>query len=111
LAVGSNSLIRPAMDAARPGGKVLLFAQTQRGEVIVDPAAICVDEKTLVGSYSASVDLQEESVRFVMDREMDLEQLISHRFPLQESTRALELAAHPQPASMKVVIQPGTAWA
>jgi L-iditol 2-dehydrogenase len=110
LAVGSNGLIRPAMDAARPGGRVLLFAQTQRGEVVVDPAAICVDEKALVGSYSASVDLQEESVRFVMNREMDLEQLISHRFPLQEGARALELAAHPQPASMKVVIQPGNAW-
>src|SRR6266851_7413276 len=110
LAVGSSALIRPAMDAARPGGRVLLFAQTQRGEVVVDPAAICVDEKTLVGSYSASVDLQEESVRFVMNREMDLEQLISHRFPLPEAPRALELAAHPQPASMKVVIQPGMAW-
>jgi threonine dehydrogenase-like Zn-dependent dehydrogenase len=56
------------------------------------------------------VDLQEESVRFVMNREMDLERLISHRFPLQESPRALELAAHPQPASMKIVIQPGTTW-
>ncbi|MHB8215462.1 MAG: zinc-dependent dehydrogenase [Candidatus Sulfotelmatobacter sp.] len=110
LAVGSNGLIRSAMDAARPGGRVLLFAQTQRGEVVVDPAAICVDEKALVGSYSASVDLQEESIRFVMNREMDLEQLISHRFPLQDAARALELAAHPQPGSMKVVIQPGTTW-
>ncbi len=110
LAVGSNALIRTAMDAARPGGRVLLFAQTQRGEVVIDPAAICVDEKALVGSYSASVDLQEESVRFVMDREMDLEKLISHRFPLQQSARALELAAHPQPTSMKVVIQPGSTW-
>ena len=107
LAVGSNGLIRPAMDAARPGGRVLLFAQTQRGEAVVDPAAICVDEKSLVGSYSASVDLQDDSVRFVMNREMDLERLISHRFALQDSTRALELAAHPQPASMKIVIQPG----
>jgi len=110
LAVGSNALIRPAMDAARPGGRVLLFAQTQRGEVVVDPAAICVDEKALVGSYSASVDLQEDSVRFVMNREMDLEQLISHRFPLQDAAQALNLAAHPQPASMKVVIQPGLSW-
>src|SRR5882757_3482786 len=110
LAVGGNSLIRTAMDAARPGGRVLLFAQTQHGEVVVDPAAICVDEKSLVGSYSASVDLQEEAVRFVMDREMDLERLISHRFPLQESARALDLAAHPQPASMKIVIQPGSTW-
>jgi threonine dehydrogenase-like Zn-dependent dehydrogenase len=61
----------------------LLFAQTVRGEVTIDPAAVCVDEKALLGSYSASVDLQEESVRFVMNREMDLERLISHRFPLR----------------------------
>ena len=110
LAVGGNSLIRTAMDAARPGGRILLFAQTQHGEAVIDPAAICVDEKTLVGSYSASVDLQEESVQFVMNREMDLERLISHRFPLSESTEALDLAAHPQPSSMKIVIQPGSWW-
>ena len=63
LAVGGNALIRTAMDAARPGGRVLLFAQTQHGEAIIDPAAVCVDEKTLLGSYSASVDIQEEALR------------------------------------------------
>lgn len=110
LAVGANSLIRTAMDAARPGGRVLLFAQTVRSEAAVDPAAICVDEKALLGSYSASVDLQEESVRFVMSREMELERLISHRFPLTRSVEALRLAAHPQPDSMKIVIQPGSEW-
>jgi L-iditol 2-dehydrogenase len=111
LAVGGNSLIRAAMDAARPGGRVLLFAQTQHGEAVIDPAAVCVDEKTLLGSYSASLDLQEESVRFVMRREMDLERLVSHRFPLDQCTKALALAAHPRPSSMKIVIQPGGAWA
>ena len=108
LAVGGNALIKVAMDSVRPGGRVVLFAQTQHGEAVVDPAAICVDEKTLVGSYSASVDLQEESVRFVMNREMDLERLVSHRFPLSHSRQALHLAAHPQPSSMKIMIQPGT---
>ncbi len=113
LAVGGTALIRTAMDAARPGGRVLLFAQTQHGEAVIDPAAICVDEKALVGSYSASVDLQDESVRFVMGdgmkpRGMDLERLISHRFPLAESPQALDLAAHPQPSSMKIMIQPGS---
>jgi L-iditol 2-dehydrogenase len=108
LAVGGNGLIRTAMDATRPGGRVLLFAQTQHGEAVIDPAAICVDEKALVGSYSASVDLQEESARFVMNREMDLERLVSHRFPLTASTEALDLATHPQPSSMKILIQPGS---
>jgi L-iditol 2-dehydrogenase len=110
LAVGGNGLIRTAMDAVRPGGRVLLFAQTIRGEATIDPAAICVDEKTLLGSYSASVELQEDSVRFVMSREMDLGGLISHRFSLSSSVEALKLAAHPQPDSMKVVIQAGSSW-
>jgi L-iditol 2-dehydrogenase len=107
VAVGGNGLIRTAMDAVRPGGRVLLFAQTVRGEATIDPAAVCVDEKTLLGSYSASVELQEDSVRFVMSREMDLEGLISHRFFLSNSVEALQLAAHPQPDSMKIVIQAG----
>jgi L-iditol 2-dehydrogenase len=106
LAVGGTALIRQAIDAARPGGRVLLFAQTVRGEVTIDPAAVCVDEKALLGSYSASVELQEESVQFVMNREMDLEKLISHRFPLERSAEALSLAANPGPDSMKIVIQP-----
>ena len=107
LAVGGNALIRPAIDAARPGGRILLFAQTVRGEATIDPASVCVEEKTLLGSYSASVDLQDEAVRFVMNREMDLERLISHRFSLGSGIEALNLAAHPQPDSMKIVIQPG----
>jgi len=110
LAVGGNGLIRSAMDAVRPGGRVLLFAQTARGEATIDPAAICVDEKTLLGSYSASIELQKDSVRFVMSREMDLQRLISHRFSLASSVEALNLAAHPQPDSMKIVIQPGSSW-
>jgi L-iditol 2-dehydrogenase len=110
LAVAGNALIRAAMDATRPGGRVLLFAQTQHGEATIDPAAVCVDEKGLLGSYSASVDLQEESARFVFSGEMELERLISHRFPLAESVEALDLAAHPKPDSMKVVIQPGSLW-
>ena len=110
LAVGGNGLIRSAMDAVRPGGRVLLFAQTVRGDTTIDPAGICVDEKTLLGSYSASVELQKDSVRFVMSREMDLQRLISHRFSLASSVEALNLAAHPQPDSMKIVIQPGSSW-
>jgi L-iditol 2-dehydrogenase len=110
VAVGGNGLIRTAMDAVRPGGRVLLFAQTVRGEATIDPAAICVDEKRLLGSYSASVELQKDSVRFVMSREMDLEGLISHRFSLSDSVEALQLAAHPQPDSMKIVIQAGSSW-
>lgn len=110
LATAGNSLVRPAIDAARPGGRIMLFAQTQRSEVTIDPAAVCVDEKTLLGSYSASVDLQEENVRLVFSGNIDFARLVTHRFPLRQAVEALHLAAHPGPDSMKVVIQPGIDW-
>ena len=109
LAVGGNSLIRTAMDAARPGGRILLFAQTQHGDAMIDPAAVCMDEKTLLGSYSASVEIQDEGANLVFEgysNGFDLTQLISHRFPLEEAVEAIEVASNPTAASMKVFIQP-----
>jgi len=108
LATAGNALIRTAMDAARPGGRVLLFAQTQRGEATIDPAAVCVDEKTLLGSYSASVDIQDEALRLVFEgygQGYDLSRLVSHRFPLSEAAEALALASEPKATSMKIMIE------
>jgi L-iditol 2-dehydrogenase len=107
VAVGGNGLIRPAMDATRPGGRVMLFAQTQRSEVSIDPAAVCMDEKTLMGSYSASVDIQDETVDLVFNGRIAFEKLISHKFSLSQAVEAIHLASNPQPDSMKIVIQPG----
>jgi L-iditol 2-dehydrogenase len=109
LAVGGTSLIRTAMDAARPGGKVMLFAQTQRGEVTIDPAAVCVDEKTLLGSYSSSFGILDEVTELVFGgyrNGFDLTQLISHRFSIDDAVAAIEVASHPKADSMKIMIEP-----
>lgn len=109
VAVGSDKLIPLAMDATRPGGRVMLFASTQHGEAVFDPAAVCMDEKTLMGSYSASVAIQDEGAQLVLNGYndgFDLTQLISHRFTLEEAVQGIHLASNPQPDSMKIVIQP-----
>lgn len=108
VAVGGNALIRPAMDAARFGGRVLLFAATQHGETVIDPAAICMDEKSLIGSYSSSADVQQAASQLVLDGyadRFDLTRLISHTFPLEQAAEAIAFASEPKPDSMKVVIQ------
>jgi L-iditol 2-dehydrogenase len=110
LAVGADALIRTAMDAARPGGKVMLFAQTQHGEAVVDPGAICLDEKTLLGSYSVSVDFQQEATDIVFNgygSDYDLTRLVSHRFSLEQAVEAIDIASNPRPDSMKIMIAPG----
>jgi len=109
LAVGVNALIKTAMDAARPGGTVMLFAQTQHGEAVIDPGAVCMDEKTLLGSYSASAAILDEVTDLVFAgyrSGFDLTQLISHRFPLEQAVEAIEVASHPMADSMKIMIEP-----
>ena len=110
VAVGASALITQAMEAIRPGGRVLLFASTQRGSAEFDPAAVCMDEKTLMGSYSASVAIQQEGIDLVFagyrDGSLDLTKLISHRFTVEECAAAIDLASHPKADSMKIVIKP-----
>lgn len=109
LAVGGNALIKTAMDACRPGGKVMLFAQTQHGEATFDPGAVCMDEKTLLGSYSSSFGILNEVTDLVFGgyrNGFDLTQLISHRFLIEEAIAAIDVASHPKADSMKIMIEP-----
>jgi L-iditol 2-dehydrogenase len=110
VAVGADALIATAMQAIRPGGRVMLFASTQHGTAAFDPAAVCMDEKTLMGSYSASVAIQQEGIDLVFEGyrsgKLDLTKLISHRFGLADAAAAIDLASHPKADSMKIVLKP-----
>jgi L-iditol 2-dehydrogenase len=109
LAVGGKTLIKAAMDACRPGGKVMLFAQTQHEEATFDPGAVCMDEKTLMGSYSSSFDILDEVTDLVFNgyrNGFDLTQLISHRFQTEDAVAAIDIASHPKADSMKIMIEP-----
>ena len=110
VAVGADALTATAMAAIRPGGRVMLFASTQHGTAPFDPAAVCMDEKTLMGSYSASVAIQQEGIDLVFEGyrsgKLDFTKLISHRFSLEEAAAGVDLAAHPQADSMKIVLKP-----
>jgi L-iditol 2-dehydrogenase len=109
VAVGADALIATAMSAVRPGGRVMLFASTQHGTAPFDPAAVCMDEKTLMGSYSASVAIQQEGIDLVFEgyrtARLDLTRLISHRFGLEDAAEAVRLASNPVADSMKIVLK------
>jgi L-iditol 2-dehydrogenase len=63
-----------------------------------------------MGSYSASVAIQQEAIDLVFDGyrsgKMDLTKLISHRYPLEEASEAIRLASNPVADSMKIVLKP-----
>jgi len=107
VAVPYPAALADALALARPGGRVLLFAQNDPKLRIEFPAAaVGIEEKEILGSYSAAVDRQQESARLIFSRQLPVQELISHRFSLEDMAGALQLAAHPVGDSLKVVIQP-----
>ena len=135
IAVPSDAAVQQALQLVRGGGQVVLFAHTKRAVVCslsarrpggegrgevgtlnsqlstlnfpLDPASICVDEKDLIGSYSADFTLQREVARLVFSRQLDMRGLITHSFPLEQTAAAIELASRPTPDSLKILVNVG----
>jgi L-iditol 2-dehydrogenase len=107
LAAPDPKLVPVALEIARPGGRVLLFAQNDPSMQIQFPAAaVGVEEKEILGSYSASIDLQARSAEIVFQRCHLLRELITHRFELESIAEAFSLASHPTDDSLKLVVLP-----
>jgi L-iditol 2-dehydrogenase len=107
VAAANPQAIEEAMKTVRRGGRILLFAQTVPGEMIpVDVSRICMEEKRLIGSYSASVELQDKAADLIFTRKINVARLISHRMALELLSEGIHLASHPSDHSLKVVIQP-----
>jgi L-iditol 2-dehydrogenase len=75
----------------------------------VDFGSICLEEKDLIGSYSADFTLQSEVSRLVFSRRLDVRKLITHALPLEQTTTAVALASRPAMSaaksdSLKVVV-------
>jgi L-iditol 2-dehydrogenase len=52
------------------------------------------------------VDLQSESARLVFSGDLPVEDLVSHRLPLERISSGIELALHPDEHSLKIVVEP-----
>jgi L-iditol 2-dehydrogenase len=105
VAVAHPAVVEEALAAARPGGRVLLFAANDPVTRIGFPAsAVGIDEKEILGSYSAAVDIQEEAAALVLQKKLPVMELVTHRFPLAKIQEGLELAANPTSESLKVLI-------
>lgn len=107
VAVSAPGVVAEAVRATRPGAKIILFAQTSDKERIeLSGKDICMGERVLLGSYSADVDLQRESADLVFSGAIPVEQLVTHRIPLEEIMAGFDLALHPTTESLKIVVRP-----
>ena len=129
IAVPSDAAVQQALQLIRCGGQLMLFAHTKRfapeggnqrshfslqsrktgsrpaGPAFsLDLASVCLDEKDLLGSYSSDFTLQDEVARLVFSRQLDVRDLISHFFPLEQTPAAIRLASKPTEDSLKILV-------
>src|SRR6202047_2386336 len=105
VAVAHPSVVADALAAARPGGRGLLFAANSPVTRLDFPAAaVGIDEKEILGSYSAAVDIQQEAADLVLQKKIPVMDIVTHRFSLDRIQEALELAARPTAESLKILI-------
>jgi L-iditol 2-dehydrogenase len=107
VAASAPGLVEHAIACSRPGSRILLFAQTSDKERIeLSGASICMGERTIFGCYSASVELQKQSAELVFSGALPVEDLISHRLPLDKICLGFDMALHPDEQSLKIIVQP-----
>jgi L-iditol 2-dehydrogenase len=105
VAVAHPAVVVEALAAARPGGRVLLFAANDPVTKIEFPAAaVGIDEKEILGSYSAAVDIQLDAAGLVLKKKLPVMDIVTHRFLLDRIQEGLELAARPTAESLKILI-------
>lgn len=105
VAVAHPSVAVDALAAARPGGRVLLFAANDPVTRIEFPAsAVGIDEKEILGSYSAAVDIQQAAADLVLNKKLPVMEIVTHRFPLARIQEGLDLAVKPTAESLKILV-------
>ncbi len=104
-ATESEAAIDAGLKALRPGGTLVLFAHTRRGQrLTVDGGEIGMIEKRLVGSYSSSIELNGAVLEALGDARMPWGRLVTHVLPLAEINTALAYARRPRDGSLKIAV-------
>ncbi|MDG2615915.1 zinc-dependent dehydrogenase [Thermoleptolyngbya sichuanensis XZ-Cy5] len=108
LAVPSDKAFFQALDCTRKGGKILFFAEfPDEVEIPINPNILYRREIDLMGSYSSSYKVQSLAADIVFNRRIDVDALVSNRFPLSDLAAAVDRAVSPTPDTFKILINVG----
>lgn len=108
LAVPSDKAFFQALDCTRKGGKILFFAEfPDEVEIPINPNVLYRREIDLMGSYSSSYKVQSLAADIVFNKRIDVDALVSDRFPLSDLAAAVDRAVSPTPDTFKILIDVG----
>ena len=98
-----GTLFKEAMKIVRRGGHILLFGQNYKAKAEITQNDITRNELTIFGNYIANFTFP-LTVKIIESKILNLEKLITHRFPLKDIHKGIE--AMRKQRAIKVVLIP-----
>ena len=100
---GKADVIREAAGSVAPGGVLLLFTMAPPEEALtLSPHDLYFDEVSIVPSYSCGPGQMREALDLISSGRIAVEDLITHRYPLDRAAEAFARARDPE-GSIKVI--------
>ncbi|MGI0088506.1 MAG: zinc-dependent dehydrogenase [Nitrosotalea sp.] len=104
VSTGSLNAIAQSIEIVRKGGTVVLFGVPSKdAKMSTDISKIYSKEITITPSYAASETDTNVAFKLIEEKKIKVNKLITHRFDLSESAKALE-CAHRGDDSMKIIV-------
>ena len=104
VATSSRKALEDAIDVVRKGGAVMMFGVPSKdAKIVLNMSKIYSKEITLVTSYAASDNDTKEALRLIESSQIDVKQLVTHTYPIEDSQKAFDHARSGDNA-MKIII-------
>ncbi len=106
VAVGSARAYHEALERLTPRGRLVIFSGLGKTDATqpIDLNDIHYGEKGIVGAYGCSYRHGEQALELIRTGRVRVDDLISHRMPLAELGRALDIVRNR--AGMKILLYP-----
>jgi len=105
VATGVGKVIEEAVNITKPLGIINIFAGCPSGTAItIDPNYIHYGERIITGSYGSNIVQFKVAVELIVNRKIPVKEIITHKFKLDEITKAFDVAARHE--GLKIVVVP-----
>lgn len=107
VCTGSPAAAAAALDCVQPGGQVMFFAAAGPDQKLAIPLTrFWTSQPSIQFSYGAAPRDLSEALDLIASGRVRVEDLITHRFPLNQIGEAFNLFENPRDTSLKIIIEP-----
>jgi L-iditol 2-dehydrogenase len=107
ICTGSPAAAVKALECVSRGGHILFFAAAGPDKELSIPLTqFWFSQPTIQFSYGAAPRDMAEATEWISSGKVRVDDLVTHRFGIEETPQAFELASNPRENSLKVIIQP-----